>query len=151
MVATLDGYIAELDLNLGDVLISSSLNDMTIIDAQSYKVRACTMRDYLCLTIPCYKLASRLPSPLTWDEERTWDFHMIFNDTSSNLIRDQINLFTDLGKDWSSGPPSDFNTFVPTIYGVSLSFQGGYDINLFANDHNVIDRPSDKQDNSMYF
>lgn len=73
---------------------------------------------------------------------------MVLNDTSGYIIRDQINMFTDLGKDWSSGPPSDFNTFVPMIYGLSVSFQGGFDINLFANDHNVIDRPSDKQDNS---
>ncbi|KLO15399.1 hypothetical protein SCHPADRAFT_995885 [Schizopora paradoxa] len=132
MVATTEGYTAEMELILDKVAVSSSLNDMVILDADSYK------------------LSSRLPSPLCWDEERTWDFNMVFNDTSGSIIRDQINMFTDLGKDWSSGPPNDFNTFVPTVYGLSVSFQGGFDIDLFANDHNVIDRPSDKPDNTIF-
>ena len=55
-------------------------------------------------------------------------------------------MFTDLGKDWSSGPPSDFNTFVPVIYGLHINCES-YEINFYGNDQNIIDRPLDRRDN----
>lgn len=54
MVATVDGYSAELDLNLDDVLVSSSLNDMVIIDVESYKV---CFHTYMKLLLP-YEICS---------------------------------------------------------------------------------------------
>lgn len=59
-------------------------------------------------------------------------------------------MLTDLGKDWSSGPPSDFYTFTPITYGVHLCFSK-YEINLYANDHNIIDRPLEKRENGMQY
>lgn len=55
-------------------------------------------------------------------------------------------MLVDLGKDWSSGPPSDFRTFVPISYGVCISCSD-YVLNLYANDHNVIDRPLEEREN----
>ena len=55
-------------------------------------------------------------------------------------------MFTDLGRDWSSGPPHDFNTYLPMIYGVKLALNN-FELNLYANDHNVIDKPLSKDDN----
>jgi hypothetical protein len=62
------------------------------------------------------------------------------------LIREHINMFTDLGKDWSSGPPSDYRRFIPIIYVVELDMQT-YELNLYVNDHNIIDKPSIKEEN----
>lgn len=61
-------------------------------------------------------------------------------------------MFTDLGKDWSSGPPSDYNLFTPMIYVIDLDMHN-YTINLYVNDHNIIDKPLIKEDNgtSIYF
>lgn len=91
-------------------------------------------------------MSAFLPSPLRWDEERTWDFAIDFETPVLYLIRDHINMLADLGKDWSSGPPSDFDTFVPMKYGIHLNM-ADYELNLYANDHNIIDRPLDRRDN----
>lgn len=66
------------------------------------------------------------------------------------IIRDHINLFVDLGKDWASGSPSDFHTFVPMHYSIQLEFHH-YELNLYANDHNIIDKPLSKDDNGNVF
>lgn len=58
-------------------------------------------------------------------------------------------MFTDLGKDWSSGPPSNYNLFTPMIYIIDLDMQN-YAINLYVNDHNIIDKPLIKEDNGMW-
>ena len=49
-------------------------------------------------------------------------------------------MLTDLGKDWASGPPSNFNTWIPTIYLVQIALNR-YDIRTYVNDHNIIDYP----------
>ena len=64
-----------------------------------------------------------------------------------HLIRDQINLFTDLGKDWSSGPPSDFDRWIPLIYAVNIAMND-FEVNLYLNDQNVITNPHAKEANS---
>lgn len=66
------------------------------------------------------------------------------------IIRDHINMLTDLGRDWSSGPPTDFNTFIPMIYGVNI-IMNGFELNMYANDHNIIDRPLDRQENGKIY
>ena len=58
-------------------------------------------------------------------------------------------MFTDLGKDWVSGPPSDYFKFVPTIYEFQLDLYH-FELNLFANDHNIIDKPRMKEDNALF-
>ena len=55
-------------------------------------------------------------------------------------------MFTDLAKDWSSGPPTDINLFIPMIYIIDLDMHN-YTINLYVNDHNIIDKPLIKEDN----
>lgn len=55
-------------------------------------------------------------------------------------------MLTDLGKDWSSGPPSDFYRFIPMHYVVELDLHD-YEVNTYVNDHNIIDKPLIKEDN----
>lgn len=57
-------------------------------------------------------------------------------------------MLVDLGKDWSSGPPSEYTTFIPVVYGLNLNFNN-FQLTLYANDHNIIDRPLDEQDNGI--
>ena len=57
-----------------------------------------------------------------------------------HLIRDHITLLTDLGKDWSTGPPSDFDKWIPMQYLVNVSLQD-FEANLYLNDHNIITHP----------
>lgn len=62
------------------------------------------------------------------------------------LTREHINMFTDLGKDWSSGPPSDYNLFVPMVYVIELDMHS-YEFNTYVNDHNIIDKPAIREEN----
>ena len=86
---------------------------------------------------------------MVWDAERTWIFNIVLDHPVLYLIRDHINMLTDLGKDWASGPPSDFKTFIPMIYGINIIFND-FELNFYANDHNIIDRPLDKRENSEF-
>ncbi|THH07232.1 hypothetical protein EW145_g3529 [Phellinidium pouzarii] len=131
MIATSEGYTAELDVFMESVSVTSSLNDIRLLEANS-----CSTSAYL-------------PSPLQWDSERSWNFDIVLNRPVLFLIRDHINMITDLGKDWSSGPPSNFNTFVPITYGLSLTLNT-FEFNMYANDHNIIDRPLEKRQNVLF-
>jgi hypothetical protein len=62
--------------------------------------------------------------------------------------REHINMFADLGKDWSSGPPSDYRRFVPTIYIVKIEMWE-YEMNTYVNDHNIIDKPAIREENGI--
>ena len=92
-------------------------------------------------------MSAHLPSPLCWNEQRHWPFNVVINDATFHLLRDHINMITDLGKDWASGPPSDFHCWIPMIYSVALDIRN-YSLILYCNDHNIIDRPQVKEENS---
>lgn len=93
-----------------------------------------------------WQVRSHLPSPLKWNGERQWTFAVSLRQTSLFLLRDHINMLTDLGKDWSAGPPSDYHRFIPMLYAVDLDMHN-YEINAYVNDHNIIDKPLIKEDN----
>ncbi|KAJ3575090.1 hypothetical protein NP233_g1335 [Leucocoprinus birnbaumii] len=130
VVAGRSGYDSVFEVHLDDVSVTSSLNDIHLIHAESCRVHG------------------DLPSPLKWNEERTWAFDITFRQPILYLLRDHINMFTDLGRDWSSGPPSDWARWVPTIYTVNLNLYR-YEINLYANDQNIIDKPLAREDNAL--
>lgn len=58
-------------------------------------------------------------------------------------------MFTDLGKDWSSGPPHDYHRFIPMIYQFELDMHH-YELKLYANDHNIIDKPLIEEENGAF-
>ena len=55
-------------------------------------------------------------------------------------------MFTDLGKDWSAGPPTDYNRFVPMHYELDIEMLN-YELNTYVNDHNIIDKPLIRDEN----
>lgn len=55
-------------------------------------------------------------------------------------------MFTDLGKDWTTGPPTDYQRFIPMIYAFELQLHH-FELNLYANDHNIIDKPLIRDEN----
>jgi len=62
-------------------------------------------------------------------------------------LRDHINMVIDLSWDWTTGPPTEWHQFVPTIY-LSEVDLFHFDLNLYANDQNIIDKPLVKDENS---
>lgn len=55
-------------------------------------------------------------------------------------------MMTDLIRDWISGPPTDYQKFVPMIYAFRLELHH-YELNLYVNDHNIIDKPLIRDEN----
>jgi len=90
-----------------------------------------------------------MPSPVKWNDQRKWDFSIRLRKSDMHLIREHINMFTDLGKDWSAGPPSDYYRFTPMIYAVDLELEI-FELNLYVNDHNIIDKPSIREENGRF-
>jgi hypothetical protein len=87
------------------------------------------------------------PSPLVWNSERSWPFSVSLRQPVIYLLRDHVNMFTDLTRDWTSGPPTRWNYFVPTIYLFKLDLHQ-FELNLYANDQNIIDKPLVRGENS---
>ncbi|KAI9455337.1 hypothetical protein BJY52DRAFT_1280457, partial [Lactarius psammicola] len=130
MVADAQGYHPLLEVHLDSVTVSSSLNDVRVLTTESCRV------------------SGELPSPLKWDASRQWAFHISLRQPVFYILRDHINMFTDLGKDWSSGPPSDYFTWVPMRYAVDLDLRN-YVIHTYVNDHNIIDKPLLQEENAL--
>ncbi|KAH9083360.1 hypothetical protein EDB83DRAFT_2538792 [Lactarius deliciosus] len=130
MVADAQGYHPLLEVHLDSVTVSSSLNDVRVLTTESCRV------------------SGELPSPLKWNASRQWAFHVSLRQPVFYLLRDHINMFTDLGKDWSSGPPSDYFTWVPMRYAVNLDLRN-YVIHTYVNDHNIIDKPLLREENAL--
>ncbi|KAG6849567.1 hypothetical protein H0H93_007348 [Arthromyces matolae] len=89
-----------------------------------------------------------MPTPLKWNEARKWLISLSLRQPVLYLIRDHINMFIDLGKDWTTGPPSDYQRFIPMIYAFEIALYH-YELNVYVNDHNIIDKPLLRDDNAL--
>ncbi|KAK0460992.1 uncharacterized protein EV420DRAFT_1746434 [Desarmillaria tabescens] len=130
MIASSRGYEPTLEVHIDTLVVTSSLNDIELVTSESCRVRC------------------ELPSPLKWNGSRTWDIAVTLRKPILYLLRDHITMLIDLGKDWASGPPSDFFRFVPTVYSFQLEMHH-FELNLYANDHNIIDKPLIKEENAI--
>ncbi|KAF8630636.1 hypothetical protein AX15_002787 [Amanita polypyramis BW_CC] len=131
MVADHNGYESTLEIHLDDIIVTSSLNDIRLVQSEACRIRC------------------EMPSPLQWNSERTWHISITLRDPVLHLIRDHINMFADLGKDWTSGPPHDYRRFIPVIYVIDFDMHQ-YNLNLYLNDNNIIDRPHVKEENVLF-
>lgn len=147
MVADAQGYHPHLKVHLNGVTVSSSLNDTRLLTTKSCEVSTLKLQYQLPIPI-LHQISGEMPSPLKWDASRRWMFAVSLNQPILYLLRDHINMFTDLGKDWSSGPPSDYFTWVPMRYFVILDLHD-FEINTYVNDHNIIDKPL-REENGPY-
>ncbi|KAJ3517254.1 hypothetical protein NLJ89_g626 [Agrocybe chaxingu] len=124
------GYESTLEAHLDAVTVTSSLNDIRLISGESCRVRG------------------EMPVCINWNGERTWTFSVFLRQPILFLLRDHINMFTDLGKDWVSGPPTDYQKFIPMIYDINLEMHH-FVLNLYANDQNIIDKPLIREENDL--
>lgn len=130
MVASDKGFANQLSLDLRDSKLLSSVNHGVL---------------WQC---PRQLVTCDLSNPLSWNSLRTWNFDVESQQLELFLLRDHIFLLTDLVADWSSGPPSDYYTFVPFIYNLNLSFSN-FRLFVNVNDLNIISNPADLEDNRL--
>ncbi|KAJ5773909.1 hypothetical protein N7457_008805 [Penicillium paradoxum] len=128
MVGSSAGFCNRLSIDLRDSRLSSSINHNLLWQ--------CPRQQVIC----------DLSNPLTWNSLRSWKFTVEGQELQLYLLRDHIFLLTDLVSDWASGPPSDYYAFVPFIYNLDLNFSD-FQLYINVNDRNIINNPSDLEDN----
>jgi hypothetical protein len=96
------------------------------------------------------KIRADFPTPSKWNAERQWTYVVVLRRPVFYLLRDHINMCIDLAKDWSSGPPVDYFRFIPMIYAVEVELHQ-FELNLYANDHNIVDKPLIRDENGAEF
>ena len=130
LVARSNRYRNHVDLDLKGVEMSSSVNHGLLWRSQSQAI------------------SCDFSNPLGWNALRQW--HIDINDSGLELfmLRDHMFLLNDLINDWTSDLPGDFHTFVPFEYSIGLHF-ADFKLYLNANDSNIINNPSDVDDNTF--
>ncbi|MCJ1355783.1 MAG: hypothetical protein MMC33_005775 [Icmadophila ericetorum] len=130
LVASRSGYSNKLELDIKGPEISSSVNNGLLLRSKSANIKC------------------DLSAPLKWNAQRNWAFDINSPDLELFLIRDHIFLLTDLVSDWASGPPGEYYTYVPFNYSLNAQLPN-FRIYLNTNDSNIINNPSDINDNTF--
>ncbi|KAL6719921.1 Macrophage colony-stimulating factor 1 receptor [Lecanora helva] len=130
LVAGAEGYQNRVDFDLKGLDISSSVNHTLLWRSRSQIIKC------------------DLSNPLAWNTLRRWRVDVHDNGTELFMLRDHMFLLTDLINDWTSGPPGEYHTFVPFEYSIALRFDD-FRLYLNANDSNIVNNPSDLDDNTL--
>ncbi|KAF2668562.1 hypothetical protein BT63DRAFT_479968 [Microthyrium microscopicum] len=92
------------------------------------------------------KLDCDLSVPLEFNTLREWYFNVENDDLDLFILRDHLFLITDVVGDWTAGPASEFHTFTPFRYFLDVHFRN-FKMYLNSNDSNIINNPSELDDN----
>lgn len=130
MVASEKGFQNKLDVDITGTEISSSVNHGLLWRSGP-------------IGLDC-----DLSNPLSWNTLRKWSFDISCRDLELFLLRDHLFLLTDLVADWGSGPASDYFTFVPFQYLLNIDFLN-FKLYINTNDSNIVNNPSDLDDNNF--
>lgn len=145
-----------LDIKIGDGTIS---NNMAMVASKTgyfnklqLDFRKCEVRtsvnNGMLLKTDQLGMVGDLSNPLKWNGPRHWTFDLTTQNLKLFLLREHITLLTDLVGDWASGPPQDYYVFSPFKYDLNLMFTD-FQIYLNVNDSNIINNPSDLDDNTF--
>ncbi|KAI9688057.1 MAG: hypothetical protein M1822_001562 [Bathelium mastoideum] len=130
MVASQAGYDNVVDLDVTKLEITTSVNH-NLLWRSGRQVVSCD-----------------LSNPLQWNRVREWTFNIGSYEAEIFLLTDHLVLLLDLINDWGTGPQPDFYTFLPMRYLLNIDF---YNFKLYinTNDSNIINNPSDLDDNNF--
>lgn len=129
MVANANGYSNTLQVDIPTTEISSSINHELLWRSGAQRI------------------ACDLSTPLRWNGLRQWRFGVSSEDLELFLLRDHVFLLIDLVDDWTSGPPPEYLVFTPFKYYLDLQLQN-FKLYLNVNDANIINNPTDMEDNT---
>ncbi|KAK3318552.1 hypothetical protein B0H66DRAFT_603132 [Apodospora peruviana] len=129
MLAGASGFTTLLDLDLPSTEISSSVNHELLWRSGRQSI------------------SCDLSTPLGWNALRQWHFNITSQDLELFLLRDHVFLLTDLVDDWASGPPAEYLVFTPFRYHMDLQLHN-FKLYLNLNDANIVDNPTDLDDNT---
>ena len=146
-VASSQGYDSLIEIHMDQLAISSSVNYQEFIKADYCRVRTCAHVTALpSADSSDFQVSCQMPSPLKWDTSRDWIFSITFSGAEIFMLRDHTILIADVVKDMTSGPPGDYEHFVPFTYSF-MFLLNDFSLYLYLNDHNIINNPTAMDDN----
>lgn len=129
MFPGIDGYRNSLNLHLNSTKATSSVNHAILWE--------CAEQD----------VVADLSNPLGWNDVHTWRFSVSSKSMDLYLLRDHTFLLLDLISDFTAGIQSEYMTFIPFRYLIDIDF-ANLQLFLNANDQNIIDNPTDQDENA---
>ncbi|KFY37478.1 hypothetical protein V494_04731 [Pseudogymnoascus sp. VKM F-4513 (FW-928)] len=138
---------ATVNYNMDMVAGASGFSNTLDVDFPNLEITTSVNHGILCRSLN-QRLSCNLSNPLGWNAFHTWKFDFISNGMELFILREHIFLFIDLIDDWTTGPPPDYLTFTPFHYLLKLQF-GDFKLYLNVNDSNIINNPSDLDDNAF--
>ncbi|RKF57814.1 putative fermentation associated protein [Erysiphe neolycopersici] len=130
VVAGIEGFSGNLDITLPSVEITTSVNHGLLW-------KSCQN----CISCD-------LSQPLKWNGPRAWRFDINSKNLEFFFLREHVFLLTDLIDDWTYGPPQEYLTFCPLQIFVSFYLED-FKVYFNVNDSNIINNPSDFDDNTF--
>ncbi|KAI2103713.1 Macrophage colony-stimulating factor 1 receptor [Ophidiomyces ophidiicola] len=141
------GHGSRIEYQMDMFATSSGYRNTLLLEFQSAKMTT-SVNHAILWQATYHKISCDLSNPLEWNTMRTWSFDIDSPDLDLFVLREHIFLFTDLVNDWTSGPFSEFYTFLPFQYNIRLSAANAK-LFLNVNDSNIINDPTDTDDNSF--
>jgi hypothetical protein len=102
----------------------------------------------LLFSAKSHHLSGQTRYPLSWNGLQNWKVDNSSFNAKTFFLREHVTLLTDLLKDFSSGPPVKYELFTPVRYDINWTISN-YAIYLNVNDLNIINNPSDFEDNTF--
>lgn len=130
MMAGESGYANNVQLDLPSIEITTSVNHGLLLRSSKSSI------------------SCDLSNPLQWNGHHDWIFDVKSNGVELFILREHVFLFIDLVDDWAGGPPQEYLTFSPFKYVANLHLTD-FEIFLNVNDANIINNPSDFDDNTF--
>ncbi|ODV89588.1 hypothetical protein CANCADRAFT_16631, partial [Tortispora caseinolytica NRRL Y-17796] len=127
-VITSKGTAANFDLSLLDVEIRSSVNHGLLLKTDKFDING------------------DISSPLKWNGLHSWIFDFSLDNVQLFLLREHVNLFTDLVTDFGSDKIVQYATFTPFEYFFNFNCSK-YELFFSVNEYNVVDVPASLSDN----
>lgn len=91
--------------------------------------------------------SASLALPLEWNALANWKFENISKNANIYLLKEHVNLLSDLFSDFASGEPTPYELFRPFIYRLNWNLYD-YAIYLNINEENIINNPLDNTVNT---
>lgn len=129
LITTKNGSTSTFRIDLKDLEVRSSVNHGLLFSAKSHS------------------LHGKIRYPLQWNGLQTWQIRNTSVGVQTFFLREHVTLLTDLLKDFSSSPLTSYDLFTPYRYDITWDISG-YAILLNVNDLNIINNPSDFEDNT---
>lgn len=125
-----DGWKSILEADLKEIEVRTSVNHELLFSASSHK------------------FVADISNTLKWNELQTWLFQHESYNVKLFLVREHVMLLSDLTSDFTDGPSTPYDLFTPFIYKFGLNIHESYEFYLNVNDLNIINNPSDFEENT---